>query len=220
MIKKPINNFEWSESFDFPASWAEEDEDQLTRQFKPEFQGCPQRETQKGLWSDLHARSSVSVDTFRPRSFARGVCIFFSLAFFRLSIYSQLRSLGLPHKILLRADLTFALIVKVRCVGRRKRADEGTGKGTWKWKATFQASRCGEGSPATKDDRTLRTNAPAHRDKHVLFKVTGPPTSHSRAVPSPSEDLVPFIEIRRIDCRDCARNALDNPPSRRSREHI
>lgn len=104
---------------------------------------------------------------------------FFSL-FFRLSIYPQLRSLDLPREILLRADPTFALIVKARCVGRRKQADEGTGKGTWKWKATFQASRCGEGSPATKDDRTLRANAPAHRDRHVLFKVTGPPTPHNR----------------------------------------
>jgi len=28
---------------DFPASWAEAGEDRLTRQFKPEFRGCPQR---------------------------------------------------------------------------------------------------------------------------------------------------------------------------------
>lgn len=48
LMKYSINNFKWSESFDFPASWAEEGEDQLTRQFKPEFQGCPQRETRKG----------------------------------------------------------------------------------------------------------------------------------------------------------------------------
>lgn len=200
-----------SESFDFPASWAEEGEDQLTRQFKPKFQGYPQRETRKGLWSGLHTRSSVNVDTFRPRSFARGVSIFFRF-FFRLNIYSQLRSLGLPHEILLRADLTFALIVKARCVGWRKRADEGTGKGTWKWKATFQASRCGKGSPATKDDRTLRANAPAHRDRHVLFKVTGPPTPHSRPFAQRRPGALYWNSADRLSWL-CEERALDDPPS-------
>jgi len=130
---------------------------------------------EEALWSNLHTRSSV---TFRTMVCARHYFIFF----FFSSRRSRLHSPSTCHEILLPADPALALIVKARCAerGAGTRADEGTGKGTWKWKATFRASRCGEGPPATKDDRTLRASARAHRDRHVLFKVTGPPTPHSR----------------------------------------
>lgn len=175
-----MNIFGWSESFDFPASWAEESEDRLTRQFKPEFRGCSQRKRDTKRPFDqtcILDRALTLIPFVRDRS--RETRALFCLLFFFKPRISIVLPRNLPRVPFTSGPGTRSYRKSVlRWTGRRR--NEGTGKGTWKWKATFRASRCGEGPPATKDDRTLRASARAHRDRHVLFKVTGPPTPHSR----------------------------------------
>lgn len=134
---------------------------------------------EKILWSDLYTWSSVNVDTFSYTSVCMR-CVHYFVLFFKPRIY-RLHFPTTCHEDPFTSGLGTRSYRKSALRGTgRKRANEGTGKGTWKWKATFQASRCGEGPLATKDDRTLRASARAHCDRHVLFKVTGPPTPHSR----------------------------------------
>jgi len=201
----PMNIFEWSESFDFPASWVEESEDRLTRQFKPEFWGCPQRKGDTKRFFDQTCILDRALMLIPFRSFAWDACIILS-SYFSSWVSINCTSPQPAMKFLLtnRPGTRSYRKSALHGMGRR-RANEGTGKGTWKWKATFQASRCG----VAKGPRRRRMIESCGRAR--VRTATGTSCSRSQGrprrtvVPSPSEDPVPFIEIRRIDCRDCAR---------------
>lgn len=163
--------------------------------------------TRKVLWSAQYIRLSVNIDTFRSPIVC--ACIFF---FFSFGSWILIAALGLwPVPFTSEPDSRKDKGQK-KTLRRTQEQVIEPARGRWgmerdvKVKSDFPrcSQPCGEGSSVTKDDRTLwvRKRAGAWREAHP---VQGHNAAHAATVvPSPSEDLVPFIEIRRIDCRDCA----------------
>lgn len=108
------------------------------------------------------------------------------------------------REFLLQVDLALALIVKARCAER----DAG-GRTKGQGKGRESEKRLSVPTGVAKGPRRRRMIEPCGRAR--VRTATGTSCSRSQGrprrtvVPSPSEDPVPFIEIRRIDCRDCAR---------------
>lgn len=107
-------------------------------------------------------------------------------------------------KILLQADLVLGLIVKARCVEQ-----DASGRTKGQGKGRESEKRLSKPAGVAKGPWRRRMIEPCGRAR--VRTATGTSCSRSQGrprrtvVPSPSEDPVPFIEIRRIDCRDCAR---------------
>lgn len=98
------------------------------------------------LWWSLHTRSSVNIDNFSRRSFARNACILLLLFF--LSWENPDRALQSTMPFTSEPDSRSYRKSALRGLTReseRTSEGEGTGKGTWKWKATFRASGVAKG---------------------------------------------------------------------------
>lgn len=203
--KYPMNIFEWFESFDFPASWAEEGEDRLTRQFKPEFRGCLQRkgDTRRPFDQTCILDRALTLIPF-VRDRLRETRALFCLLFFQaedLDCTCPQPATGSFYEQTWHSLLSW----KLRC--RLGRGAGGRTKGQGKGRESEK--RLSKPAGVAKGPRRRKMIEPCGRAR--VRTATGTSCSRSQGrprstvVPSPSEDPVPFIEIRRIDCHDCAR---------------
>jgi len=136
----------------------------------------PSKEGKHGeaLWSSLHTRSSVNI---RYLSSVQTACILFYY-YYIFFLVENLNCAPRSHPFRSGPDSRSYHKSAQRGYKRSRWRD---GKRDAKVKSDFPCQAVWrEGSPVTKDDRTLRARARAYCGRHVLFKVTGPPTPHGR----------------------------------------